>query len=145
MRGTRNVRKKIHFMKMIMKFCAKWNIVYGVTNSDAGGFRNRQTGYASEAHRQMSACGKLRLHTTCQVFAHICEYPLSRKITHLSNIGIKLSIEKLRINVYALVNLETTSCQQLLYCDVVSAGLCPTNVWPQNSEVHLLYSRDTPK
>ena len=34
----------------------------------------------------------------------------------------KLSVGKLRVSVDALVNLKTTSCQQLLYYDFVSAA-----------------------
>ena len=37
MRGTRNVREKMHVIVMIMKICAQCSTVYGLTNSDAGG------------------------------------------------------------------------------------------------------------
>ena len=37
MRGTRNVREKMHVIEMIMKICAQCSTVYGLTNSDAGG------------------------------------------------------------------------------------------------------------
>ena len=37
MRGSRNVRKNMHIIKMIMKFCAHWTTVCGVTNSDPDG------------------------------------------------------------------------------------------------------------
>ena len=41
---------------------------------------------------------------------------------------------KTRVSVDALVNLKTTSCQQPLYNDVVSAALWPTDDLPQKSE-----------
>ena len=37
-RGSRNVRKNnMHIIKTIMKFCAHWSAISGMTNSDAGG------------------------------------------------------------------------------------------------------------
>ena len=39
MRGSRNVRKNMHIIITIMKFCAHWSTVCSVTNSDAGGIR----------------------------------------------------------------------------------------------------------
>ena len=41
MRGSRNVRKNRHIPKTMMKFCAHWNTVCGMTNSDAGGIRTQ--------------------------------------------------------------------------------------------------------
>ena len=41
MRGSRNVRKNRHIIKTIMKFCAHWSTVCGMTNSDAGGTRTQ--------------------------------------------------------------------------------------------------------
>ena len=35
MRDSRNVRKHMHIIKTIMKFCAHWSTVCGMTNSDA--------------------------------------------------------------------------------------------------------------
>ena len=48
----------------------------------------------------------------------------------------KLTVGKRRVSVDALVNLKTTSCQQLLYYDFVSAALCPTDDLPRKSEAH---------
>ena len=39
MRGLRNVRKNMHIIKTIIKFCAHWSTVCNMTNSDAGGIR----------------------------------------------------------------------------------------------------------
>ena len=33
------MRKKMHFIKMIIKFCAQWSTVDDVMNSNAGGFK----------------------------------------------------------------------------------------------------------
>ena len=41
MRGSRNVRKNMHIIKTIMKFCAHWATVCGMTNSVAGGIRTQ--------------------------------------------------------------------------------------------------------
>ena len=41
MRGSKNVRKNRHIIKTIMKFCAHWSTVCGMTNSDAGGTRTQ--------------------------------------------------------------------------------------------------------
>ena len=41
MRVSRNVKKNTHFIKTIMKFCAQWCTVFGMTNSDADGIRIR--------------------------------------------------------------------------------------------------------
>ena len=41
MRGSRNVRKNMHIIKTIMKFCAHWNTVCGMTNSDVGGIQTQ--------------------------------------------------------------------------------------------------------
>ena len=41
MRGSRNVRKNMHIIKTIMKFCSHWATVCGMTNSDAGGIRTQ--------------------------------------------------------------------------------------------------------
>ena len=38
MRGSKNVRKSMHNIKTIMKFCANWSTVCNMTNSDADGF-----------------------------------------------------------------------------------------------------------
>ena len=51
-----------------------------------------------------------------------------------SNKTAKLSVGKHRVSVYALVNLKTTSCQQPLYYDVVSAALWPMDDLPRKSE-----------
>ena len=48
----------------------------------------------------------------------------------------KLSVGKHRVSVDALVNLKTTSCQQLLHYDFVSAALCSTDDLPRKSEAH---------
>ena len=42
MRGSINVRKNMHIIKTIMKFCAQWSTVCGMTNSDAIGNRTHQ-------------------------------------------------------------------------------------------------------
>ena len=47
-----------------------------------------------------------------------------------------LTVGKRRVSVDALVNLKTTSCQQLLYYDFVSAALCSTDDLPRKSEAH---------
>ena len=41
MRGSRNVRKNMHNIKTIMKFCGHWSTVCGMTISDAGGIRSQ--------------------------------------------------------------------------------------------------------
>ena len=41
MRGLRNVRKNIHIIKTITKFCAHWSTVCGMANSDAAGIRSQ--------------------------------------------------------------------------------------------------------
>ena len=46
----------------------------------------------------------------------------------------KLSVGKCHISVDAL--LKTMSCQQLLYYNVVSAALWPTDDLPRKSEAH---------
>ena len=38
--GSRNVRKNMHIISTIMKFCANWSTVCGMTNS-AGGIRTQ--------------------------------------------------------------------------------------------------------
>ena len=48
----------------------------------------------------------------------------------------KLTVGKRRVSVGALVNLKTTSCQQLLYYRFVSAALCSTDDLPRKSEAH---------
>ena len=48
----------------------------------------------------------------------------------------KLGVGRRRVSVDALVNLNTTSCQQLLNYDVVSAALSPTDDLPLKSEAH---------
>ena len=46
------------------------------------------------------------------------------------------AVGKRRVSVGALVNLKTTSCQQLLYYDFVSAALCSTDDLPRKSKAH---------
>ena len=41
MRGSRNVRKNMYVIKTIMKFCAHWSTVCGMTNSDPDGIRTQ--------------------------------------------------------------------------------------------------------
>ena len=41
---------------------------------------------------------------------------------------------RVRVSVDALVNLKTTSCQQLLYYDFILAGMCSTDDLPRKSE-----------
>ena len=41
---------------------------------------------------------------------------------------------RVRVSVDALVNLKTTSCQQLLYYDFILAALCSTDNLPRKSE-----------
>ena len=41
MRGSINVRKNMHIIKTIMKFCAHWSTVCGMTNADAVGIRTQ--------------------------------------------------------------------------------------------------------
>ena len=53
----------------------------------------------------------------------------------------KLSFRKCQFSVDALVNLKTTSCQKLLYYDVVSAPLWPTDDLPRKSEAHCYTNR----
>ena len=50
--GSRNVRKNMHIIKIIRKFCAHWSTVCGMANSDAVGFELSKPGLrcASEAH-----------------------------------------------------------------------------------------------
>ena len=53
----------------------------------------------------------------------------------------KLSVGKRRVSVDVPVNLKTTSCQQLLYYDVVSAALWQTDDLPRKSEAHCYTKR----
>ena len=53
----------------------------------------------------------------------------------------KLTVGKRRVSVGALVNHKTTSCQQLLYYDFVSATLCSTDDLPQKFEAHCYTER----
>ena len=53
----------------------------------------------------------------------------------------KLTAGKRRASVDALVNLKTTSCQQLLYYDFISAALCSTDELPRKSEAHCYTKR----
>ena len=52
----------------------------------------------------------------------------------------KHSVGKGLVSVDALVNLKTTSCQQLLHYDFVSAALWPTDDLPRKSEA-LCYTK----
>ena len=54
-----------------------------------------------------------------------------------SYLATKLSV----VSVDALVNLKTTSCQHLLYCDFVSAAPCSTDNLPRKSEAHCYTKR----
>ena len=56
-------------------------------------------------------------------------------------IATKLTVGKRRVSVGALVNLKTTSCQQLLNYDFVSAALCLTDDLPRKSEAHCYTKR----
>ena len=53
----------------------------------------------------------------------------------------KLTVGKPLVSVGALVNLKTTSCQQLLYYCFVSAALCSTDYLPRKSEAHCYTKR----
>ena len=53
----------------------------------------------------------------------------------------KLSVGNRRVSVDVPVNLKTRSCQQLLYYDVVSAALWPTDDLPRKSEAHYCTKR----
>ena len=50
-RSTRHVRKKIHFIKRILKFSAQWSIFYDVTNVDVGGIQRGKPGLSRLRHR----------------------------------------------------------------------------------------------
>ena len=52
-------------------------------------------------------------------------------------LATKLTVGKRRVSVGALENLKTTSCQQLLYYDFISAALCSTDDLPRKSEGHI--------
>ena len=54
---------------------------------------------------------------------------------------IKAHSWKTSCRVGALVNHKTTSCQQLLYYDFVSAALCSTDDLPRKSEAHCYTER----
>ena len=41
MRGSRNVRKNMHIIITIIKFCAHWSTVCGMAKADAGGIRTQ--------------------------------------------------------------------------------------------------------
>ena len=56
----------------------------------------------------------------------------------------KAHFGKRRVSVNALVNLKTTSCQELLYHDFVSAALCSTGDLRESLK-HTVILRDTPK
>ena len=56
-------------------------------------------------------------------------------------LATKLTDGKRRVSVDALVNLKTTSCQQLLYYDFVSAALCSTGALLRKSEAHCYTKR----
>ena len=51
------------------------------------------------------------------------------------------TVGKRRVSVDTLVNLKTTSCQQLLYYDFVLAALCSTDDLPRKSEAHCYIKR----
>ena len=53
----------------------------------------------------------------------------------------KLTVGKRRVSIDALVNLKTTSCQQLLYYDFILAALCSTDDLPRKSEAHCYIKR----
>ena len=54
---------------------------------------------------------------------------------------LKFAVGKRRVSVDALLNLKTTSCQQQLYYDFVSAALCSTDDLAQKSEAHCYTER----
>ena len=56
-------------------------------------------------------------------------------------LATKLTVGKRRVSVTALVDLKTTSCEQLLNYDFVSAALCSTDDLPQKSEAHCYIKR----
>ena len=58
-----------------------------------------------------------------------------------TNLATKLTVGKRRGSIDALVNLKTTSCQQLLYYHFVSAALWPTDDLPLESEAHCYTKR----
>ena len=62
-------------------------------------------------------------------------------IMDVFRIESKLTVGKRRVSVGALVNHKTTSCQQLLYYDFVSAALCSTDDLPRKSEAHCYTER----
>ena len=53
----------------------------------------------------------------------------------------ELTVGKCRVSVDALVNLKTTSCQQLLYYDIVLAALRSTCDLLGKSEAHCYTKR----
>ena len=57
------------------------------------------------------------------------------------DVATKLTVGKRRVIVGALVNLKTTTCQQLLDYDFVSAALCSTDDLPRKSEAHCYTKR----
>ena len=56
-------------------------------------------------------------------------------------LAAKLTVGKCRVSIDALRNLKTTSCQQLLYYDFVSAALCSMDDLPLKSEAHCYTKR----
>ena len=63
-----------------------------------------------------------------------------RDIT-MDDLATKLNVGKRRVSVSALVNLKTTSCQQLLFYDFVSAALFSTDDLARKSEAHCYTKR----
>ena len=56
-------------------------------------------------------------------------------------LATELTVGKRRVSVYAPVNLKTTSCQELLYYDFVSAALCSKIDLPRKTEAHCYTER----
>ena len=54
---------------------------------------------------------------------------------------LAITVGKRRASVDALVILKTTSCQQPLYYDFVTAALCSTDDLPRKSEAHCYTKR----
>ena len=55
---------------------------------------------------------------------------------------LRVGKRRVRVSVDALVNLKTTSCQQLLYYDFILAALCSTDNLPRKSKAHCYTKHD---
>ena len=84
--GSRNVRKNMHIINTIMKFCANWSTVWD-SNSVSQVCAALQRPIISKCHHSTKYIySGTRYTCTCKVFGYIRNSLLSRKVKHLANI-----------------------------------------------------------